>query len=120
MFLRSSAWCAALALIAAACGTQPASRTSIALPSPLAASASWSDEFDGPAGAFPDSSNWTYDLGNNGNDEQQLYTANRDNVHLDGLGHLVIRVESTAAGYTSARLKTQGLRLAHSGQEIRH
>ena len=80
-------------------------------------SGSWADEFDGPAGAPPSASSWTYDLGNNGgwgNGEIQRYDIN--NARLDGLGHLVIRVESSPSGYTSARLKTQGLRLAQFGR----
>lgn len=83
------------------------------------ASGPWSDEFDGPAGALPSASFWTYDLGNNGgwgNNELQRYTADINNARLDGLGHLVIRVESSQSGYTSARLKTQGLRLAQFGR----
>jgi beta-glucanase (GH16 family) len=86
---------------------------------PPATTGPWSDEFDGPAGALPDPSRWTYDLGNNGgwgNNELEQYTADRNNVHLDGEGHLVIRVESTVDGYTSARLKTQGLRAAQFGR----
>jgi beta-glucanase (GH16 family) len=81
-------------------------------------SAYWTDDFDGPAGSLPDSTRWRYDLGNNGgwgNGELQRYTADRANVHLDGAGHLVIRVEATADGYTSARLKTEGLRAAQFG-----
>jgi hypothetical protein len=33
---------------------------------------------------------WTYDLGTDccGNDELETYTNSRENVHLDGLGHL--------------------------------
>lgn len=80
---------------------------------------SWSDDFDGPAGAPPNAAVWTYDTGNNngwGNGELQRYTANRENVHLDGQGHLVIRVESSSDGYTSARLKTEGRRTVRFGR----
>ncbi len=71
----------------------------------------WSDEFDGVNGSAPDAHKWAYDLGSNGwgNQELETYTAARDNSFLDGGGHLVIRAIKTAAGYTSARLKTQGL-----------
>ncbi len=70
----------------------------------------WRDEFDGKAGSLPDSTKWTYDLGSGGwgNKELETYTNSPDNVHLDGNGHLVIRVIKTQSGYTSARLKTQG------------
>lgn len=72
----------------------------------------WSDEFNGPAGAAPDSANWIFDLGAGGwgNRELETYTDSRDNSFLDGHGHLVIRVIKTADGYTSARLKSKGKR----------
>jgi beta-glucanase (GH16 family) len=71
----------------------------------------WSDEFNGAAGAAPDSTKWTYDLGASGwgNHELESYTDSPENSFLDGKGHLVIRALRTADGkYTSARLKTQG------------
>jgi beta-glucanase (GH16 family) len=71
----------------------------------------WSDEFNGAAGAAPDSSKWTYDLGASGwgNQELESYTDTRENSFLDGKGHLVIRALRTSDGkYTSARLKTEG------------
>lgn len=70
----------------------------------------WSDDFNGPKGAAPDSRVWAYDLGAGGwgNKELQDYTSSRDNSFLDGKGHLVIRALKTGEGYTSARLKTQG------------
>jgi beta-glucanase (GH16 family) len=80
-------------------------------PSPGPMTSAWSDEFEGAANSLPDASKWTYDLGNNGgwgNQELQTYTNLPDNVHLDGQGHLIIHVASSPAGYTSARLKTQG------------
>lgn len=72
----------------------------------------WSDEFNSPANSTPDLTKWTYDLGNNngwGNREAENYTSLPENAHMDGNGHLVIHVASTAGVYTSARLKTQGL-----------
>ena len=71
----------------------------------------WSDEFNGPKGAAPNPKAWTYDLGANGwgNQELEEYTSSRANSFLDGEGHLVIRAIKTEKGYTSARLKTQGL-----------
>jgi beta-glucanase (GH16 family) len=46
----------------------------------------------------------------------ETYTNAVSNVHLDGQGHLVIHVEKTATGFTSARLKTQGLFAAQYGR----
>ena len=72
----------------------------------------WSDEFNGPADSTPDPTKWTYDLGNNngwGNQELEVYTNSPENSHMNGNGHLAIHVESASSGYTSARLKTQGL-----------
>jgi beta-glucanase (GH16 family) len=72
----------------------------------------WGDEFNGPANSSPDPSKWIFDLGANGwgNHELEDYTNHRDNVFLDGHGHLVIRaIRSTDGKYTSGRIKTQGL-----------
>ena len=71
----------------------------------------WSDEFSGRRHRLPDTRRWTYDIGGGGwgNHELERYTDQADNVSLDGRGHLVIRASRDAsAGYTSARLKTQG------------
>lgn len=86
--------------------------------SPTMTTNAWSDEFDGPEGAPPDPANWTYDIGTNngwGNYELQQYTDQTANVHLDGHGHLAIRLARTATGFTSARLKTAGLRTFRYG-----
>jgi beta-glucanase (GH16 family) len=71
----------------------------------------WSDEFDGPARSAPDATKWTYDVGATGwgNRELENYTRSLDNASLDGNGNLVIQALKTESGYTSARLKTQGL-----------
>ncbi|MCB4798276.1 family 16 glycosylhydrolase [Neotamlana laminarinivorans] len=69
----------------------------------------WSDEFDTDGAPNPD--NWTYDLGDGGwgNGESQTYTSDADNVIVDG-GYLKITAKSDGnGGYTSARLKSQGL-----------
>ncbi|WP_374661426.1 family 16 glycosylhydrolase [Inhella sp.] len=83
----------------------------------------WSDEFDGPAGAAPNPSHWSYDLGNResggwGNNELQYYTDSRRNSQLDGNGVLLIRAErqaqagpcwnGTMCEFTSARLLSRG------------
>src|SRR5664279_5679177 len=72
----------------------------------------WADEFDGPANSAPDRAKWTRDLGQSGwgNKELEKYTNSTDNAFLDGAGHLVIQaIRTPEGGYTSARLKTQGL-----------
>ncbi len=99
-----------LTLVTGACGSG-SSNGGMTTPTPVGSTSAWSDEFDGPANASPDPGKWTYDLGNGGwgNQELETYTSSRDNVRLDGDGHLVIHVLSTPTGYTSARLKTQGL-----------
>ena len=66
-------------------------------------------EFDGPAGAAPDASVWSHDLGAGGwgNNELQRYTDSRANSALDGQGNLVITARREGDGsYTSARLQT--------------
>jgi len=75
----------------------------------------WSDEFTGPAGTAVDSSKWTFDVGGTGwgNDELEYYTSGTNNAALDGAGNLVITAKQQAMGgknYTSARIKTQGLK----------
>lgn len=73
----------------------------------------WSDEFEGSAGQAIDETKWTYDLGRGdngwGNEELQSYTDNPDNVSLDGNGNLLITARRSGFGFTSARIKTQGL-----------
>ncbi|MDV7186052.1 glycoside hydrolase family 16 protein [Lutibacter sp. TH_r2] len=69
----------------------------------------WSDEFD--TDGAPDSANWTYDLGDGGwgNGEAQTYTDNAENVIVeDGVLKITAKADGDG-GYTSARLKSQGL-----------
>ncbi len=76
----------------------------------------WSDDFNGPAGASPDSNNWSFDTGGGGwgNDELQSYTSRPQNASLDGQGDLVITARAEnykdpgglTSKYTSARLQT--------------
>ncbi|MFF4545069.1 ricin-type beta-trefoil lectin domain protein [Streptomyces sp. NPDC001435] len=91
-----------------------------------AAAVTFSDSFDGPAGAAPDSSKWQTETGDNvNNHERQYYTAGNRNAALDGQGHLVItaRRENPAGyqcwygtcQYTSARLNTAGKFTAQYG-----
>ena len=83
----------------------------------------WSDEFNGPAGSYPDPTVWTYDTGGGGfgNAELEFYCAagsnvspcdsSTPNVFMDGVGSLVIRSILTPSGkWTSTRMKTQGLK----------
>jgi Glycosyl hydrolases family 16/Malectin domain len=80
----------------------------------------WHDEFNGPAGARPSSTRWTYDVGVGatpgwGNRELESYTDRPANVALDGAGSLAITArretytgaDGATRDYTSARLKTQ-------------
>lgn len=73
----------------------------------------WSDEFDAAAGTLPDAAKWAFDLGTGeggwGNAELQNYTNNPENISLDGEGNLVITALRNGNGFTSARIKTQGL-----------
>lgn len=71
----------------------------------------WEDEFD--TDGAPNPANWTYDLGTGtngwGNNEEQTYTNNAENVIVEG-GFLKITAKSDGSGgYTSARVKSQGL-----------
>jgi beta-glucanase (GH16 family) len=71
----------------------------------------WSDEFDGPV---LDHSKWVEETGGQdyGNDEKQFYTARPENLRVSG-GKLVIEARRERIGgkeFTSARIKTQGLK----------
>lgn len=78
----------------------------------------WSDEFSGPDGSSPDPKKWTYDLGGKGwgNQELESYTNRKENARIEK-GNLVITAQresftgsdGVTRGYTSARLKTQGI-----------
>jgi beta-glucanase (GH16 family) len=78
----------------------------------------WNDEFRGKNGSLPDRTKWTYDIGGSGwgNHELEYYTNRAENARIEH-GRLVItaRAETYSGpdgkefGYTSARLKTQGL-----------
>jgi beta-glucanase (GH16 family) len=74
----------------------------------------WEDNFDGPAGQLPSSSNWGFDLGTDWGNAQLEYDTDRaQNASLDGNGHLAIvaRQESyQGRSYTSARMTTRGKR----------
>jgi beta-glucanase (GH16 family) len=108
--------CAALVLAATA--------TSHALvaQAPTRWSLVWSDEFNGRARGLPDPKKWTADTGNSGwgNHELEYYCApgsdrapcarRAPNAAMDGRGSLIISaIRDRTGGWTSARLKTQGL-----------
>lgn len=93
----------------------------------------WSDEFDGAAGSGVDTSKWSHDIGDGcpqgncgwGNREKELYTAARENIALDGRGHLAITARRAAPGlscyygpcrYTSAKITTRGRMEAAPGR----
>jgi beta-glucanase (GH16 family) len=91
--------------------------TPIATPQPIPVSVEdgwelvWSDEFEGDT---IDPSNWAYDIGGWGwgNGEAQYYTDRPENARVEN-GLLVIEARQEKFEdkyYTSARLKTQGLR----------
>ena len=71
----------------------------------------WSDEFDGPAGQSPDSTNWVFDIGTDWGNAQLEYDTDRpENVSLDGQGNLAITArEEDYLGreYTSGRINTR-------------
>ena len=69
----------------------------------------WEDDFN--TDGAPNSANWTYDLGAGGwgNSELQTYTNNAENVVIED-GSLKIIAKANGASYTSARLKSEGLK----------
>lgn len=93
----------------------------------------WSDEFDGRAGARPDSTRWRYDIGDGcanancgwGNEERQTYTSAPENVSQNGEGQLAVVARRAPAGmtcyygacqYTSSKITTRGLMSAAPGR----
>jgi len=90
----------------------------------------WSDEFDGPAGSYPSSTNWTFAQGNPGvNGELETYCAPGNNtspcstatpnLYEDGNSNLVISAILTPSGtWTSGHLSTgaTGLEMPQYGR----
>ncbi|MGB1242766.1 MAG: glycoside hydrolase family 16 protein [Chitinophagales bacterium] len=70
----------------------------------------WEDNFEGAAGESVNPAKWAFELGRGtdgwGNQELQSYTSSSENVSLDGDGNLAITARS---GFTSGRIKTEGL-----------
>ena len=74
----------------------------ITLPTaPSARAATVFDDFEGPAGAAPDSDKWSVVEGPGWDSGVEDYTS--DNAVLDGNGNLTIQARKTADGYTSGR-----------------
>jgi beta-glucanase (GH16 family) len=83
----------------------------------------WSQEFDGAAGAAPDPSVWSHDLGGGGwgCDQLQSYTASPLNASITEDGHLRIVARPAEDGdpsqpITSARLVTRQRFTVHYGR----
>jgi beta-glucanase (GH16 family) len=119
-----------LAFAVLAAGCQSAEQTelsSLAIPTPIPTPIAvregwelvWHDEFDGKT---INRSDWTFDLGGGGwgNGEAQVYTDLPENARLEeGLLVIEARKESNEQGgfeFTSARLKTQGLKTFQYGR----
>ena len=115
---RVAATVAALSLGASAAVVASASADAAA--APAAVVGNWTDNFDGGAGARPNSQFWNLETGGSGwgNNERQYYTNSADNSKLDGNGNLVITARRDNAGglncfygpceVTSARLNSAG------------
>lgn len=94
-------------------GTTPSEPSPSPTTTPAPPSGDWAlvfaDEFDTPG--TPDPAKWTYDIGYVANEEAQYYTSRPQNARVED-GHLVIEARKEpwmGYGYTSARLKTEGL-----------
>jgi beta-glucanase (GH16 family) len=74
----------------------------------------WSDEFDGTA---LNNANWTPETGGGGwgNNEQQTYTSNSENLSVGG-GSLLIQAKKSGTSWTSARIKSQEKRSFQYGK----
>ncbi len=110
----------AIALITGSGGAATAAASPRAPQAPRAvapAAATFTDDFDGAAGAGVDQSKWRFETGDNvNNHEREYYTSGTHNAALDGQGHLVITARKEnpnnyqcwygTCQYTSARLNT--------------
>jgi beta-glucanase (GH16 family) len=108
---------ASLLLSSASCRLWRSNEKTSAIEVPEGWQLSWHDEFDGKK-IDPDT--WTYDLGAGGwgNGEAEYYTDRPENARLEN-GMLLIESRQEkyeGAYYTSARLKTQGLREIQYGR----
>jgi beta-glucanase (GH16 family) len=106
-----------LACLLAACTAATPAPTATPIPELPGWKLVWHDEFDGDE---IDSTNWTYDIGGWGwgNGEAEFYTSRPENARVEN-GLLVIEARQEkyeGSYYTSARLKTQGLRSFQYGR----
>lgn len=89
----------------------------------------WCQEFNATTAGPPDTTVWSFDLGNNngwGNNELEVYcgpagytgnpsqcptmfSTTTNTVYLDGSGHLVIQPINNSGTWISTRMKTQGI-----------
>ena len=88
----------------------------------------WCQEFSAVTPAPPDTTVWSFDLGNSGfgNNEVETYcgppgysgnpatcpgafSTTTSNAYVDGAGHLIIQAIENSGAWFSARMKTQGL-----------
>jgi len=87
----------------------------------------WSDEFNGPINSPIDPAKWTFDIGNlQVNNELEIYCSpamttlgcdpSNPNAFIDGSGHLVVQQRLNGTTWTSARLKTQGVKSFQYGR----
>jgi beta-glucanase (GH16 family) len=69
------------------------------------------DEFNGPAGSLPSSSNWTASTGQGqcGDDTLNTNTTNSANLEQNGQGQLAITALRNGSSYTSAQIETNNL-----------
>ncbi len=75
----------------------------------------WSDEFNGTS---LNNSYWTFDLGNSGwgNNELENYTNSSNNIYVQNGNLYITAIKETNGTYTSARIKTQGLKSFQYGK----
>jgi beta-glucanase (GH16 family) len=98
----------------ASAGTSQAAATEAAPAPPAGFTLTFSDDFNGAAGAGVDTGTYKYDTGPGssfGTGEIETMTDSTANVFTDGNGHLVLRAlhsgTDPGAGWTSGRIETQ-------------
>lgn len=106
-------WIAVLGIVILVVGAAVAYRRST---SGSSWTTTWSDSFSGSDGTAPSGANWKTSTGTSypggaaqwGTGETETYTASRNNLALDGKGHLKITaIRDSAGAWTSGRIETQ-------------
>lgn len=135
---RQLAYCVLVSVTVIACtdAAPPApTTTTTSPPPPIQWTQTWSDEFDGPAGAAIDPTKWVNEVGDGcaqrlcgwGNNEKESYSADTGNVSMNGQGQLVIVGKVSPSGltcyygacrYTSARITTRGRLVASATGKV--